>query len=95
MSNESTARTYVIAPTLLQASALARVNGLSPHSRDVVLVSRGKQLYGHSLTADDRVIWAEAAASWSTGQLEDLVENLEIAQAEMTMAEVHGSHAGG
>lgn len=94
MSNENPARTYVLAPTLLQARALARTHGLSAHARDTVLVSRGDQLRGHALTAADRVIWAEADASWSTGQLDDLVENLQIAQAEMTMAEVHGSHAG-
>lgn len=48
----------VVAPTQREAARIARELGYKPHSREVKLISRGVQVRGLSLTADDHVVWA-------------------------------------
>lgn len=86
-------RTYILAPTIRMAREIARSRGLS--RRDVVLVSRGDQLRYHQLTASDHVVWADALAWRSADDLEDLFENLRIAQATMTADDVRRQNSGG
>ena len=47
----------VVALTQREAAHAARELGYKPHSREVKLVSRGVQVRGLRLTADDHVVW--------------------------------------
>jgi len=52
------ARVIVVAPTQREAVRVARELGYKPYSREVKLISRGVQVRGLRLTADDHVVWA-------------------------------------
>jgi hypothetical protein len=47
----------VVASTQREAARVARELGYKPYSREVKLVSRGVQVRGLRLTADDHVVW--------------------------------------
>lgn len=71
----------VVAPTQREAAHIARELGYKPHSREVRLISRGNQVRGFELTADDHVVWS---AHWqgrrhAATQAADIAENLRIA----------------
>jgi hypothetical protein len=51
------ARVIVVASTQREAAHVARELGYKPHSREVKLISRGRQVRGLRLTADDHVVW--------------------------------------
>lgn len=69
----------VVAPTQREAVNLAHELGYPPYGREVVLISRGAQVRGLSLTADDHVVWSNHWEGWRMSQLEDVDENLRIA----------------
>jgi hypothetical protein len=50
------ARVIVVASTQREAAYAARELGYKPHSREVKLISRGVQVRGLRLTADDHVV---------------------------------------
>lgn len=75
------ARVFVVAPTQREAAQVARELGYKPHSREVRLISRGVQVRGYSLTANDHVVWS---AHWqgrrhAAVEAADIAENLRIA----------------
>jgi hypothetical protein len=69
----------VVAPTQREAAQIARELGYKPHSREVKLISRGNQVRGLSLTADDHVVRSARWQGWRLDQAEDITENLRIA----------------